>query len=510
VFRIKTAPEKRLSTRFLSCSLLFVLACAISIYVLYTPPFPGVADQGDFQRVMGVVGLRMTTDSGSHFFRYVIKEYDMAGISPLRFAGIIPTTSMIYPVAAAKLICRISGMDTFNTHILSAVYCLLYILSIILCLNLLEIKKESTFIFSGLISMFVLLDGNYLIWFNSLYGEPMMIIGLLIFTACCLFLIKSRNPRLKELLLLFFASLLFTGSKLQCIPSLPLIIYMIVRITWAKKESFHNDKMRLCVFLPVILLIYYCGGIYIDLNNTCGKDTKYNSVFYGILKNSDNTEKDLEMLGLSADLAVESGKHAYLPAEEYEKYVPWSKITEEEFYRKISNFKLLKFYLLNPGRLIKGLEYTASQSFQTQTSLGKYEKGAINSYTYQFNRFTFWSELRNRYFPKQLVFIILFTAVVLFFSVLKYIKNKSVLRLRLKIELFWVVAGIGFLQFPMPYIGNGEADTAKQLFLFNFIFDILIIAAVTSIFSTIITGIRRQPAIGGLLHRPKPFRLNRE
>ena len=29
----------------------------------------------------------------------------------------------------------------------------------------------------------------------------------------------------------------------------------------------------------------------------------------------------------------------------------------------------------------------------------------------------------------------------------------------------------------MPYVGNGQADTAKQLYLFNFIFDILLITS---------------------------------
>jgi hypothetical protein len=65
-------------------------------------------------------------------------------------------------------------------------------------------------------------------------------------------------------------------------------------------------------------------------------------------------------------------------------------------------------------------------------------------------------------------------------------KHKPDSRFRLKIELLWVIAGIGLLQFPMPYIGNGEADTAKQLFLFNFIFDILVIVVCVSIFSTLL------------------------
>jgi hypothetical protein len=34
---------------------------------------------------------------------------------------------------------------------------------------------------------------------------------------------------------------------------------------------------------------------------------------------------------------------------------------------------------------------------------------------------------------------------------------------------------IGLMQFPMPFIGNGQADTAHELFLFNFVFDVILV-----------------------------------
>ena len=44
---------------------------------------------------------------------------------------------------------------------------------------------------------------------------------------------------------------------------------------------------------------------------------------------------------------------------------------------------------------------------------------------------------------------------------------------------------IAILQFPMPFVGNGRCDTSKQLYLFNFIFDILIVIAIYWIVSKI-------------------------
>ena len=51
--------------------------------------------------------------------------------------------------------------------------------------------------------------------------------------------------------------------------------------------------------------------------------------------------------------------------------------------------------------------------------------------------------------------------------------------------LLWGVMFMGAIQFPMPFVGNGRADTAKQLFLFNFIFDILIVVIVVTLISKI-------------------------
>jgi hypothetical protein len=464
-----------------------IIAVLIIAYVLFVSPRPGVADQGDFQRVMSVTGLQEiknnTADTGSHFFKFVTTQYKTFPLNPLRLLGIIPTTSMIYPIALAKAACRVIDSEYFSTHVLSIIYSLMYISALFMCLKWSGIKRTSTRVFLCLLSLVILLDGNYIVWFNSLYGEPMMMIGLLLLVASVLFLSeRAEHIGYREIIFVSITSLLFLGAKLQCIPALPLIIYLIFRTAGLRSKTFRLVKPIKWTALPIFILFFYVGGIYVQLSATTGVDTKYNSVFYGILKNSENPEKDLELLGLSSDLAVEAGKHAYLPRDEYVKYVPWSQITEKEFNQKISNLKLLKFYLLNPKRFISGMEYTASQSFDTMGFLGKYEKSEVDDYTYTFNRFTFWSGFRSIFLPKKLSFIVLFYIAIFAVSIIEYLKKREDKAIRLRIELLWLIAGIGILQFPMPYVGNGEADTAKQLFLFNYTFDILIITACTWIF----------------------------
>lgn len=70
----------------------------------------------------------------------------MAPTNPLRLLGIIPTTSMIYPISLVKIICSVGASKIFNTEILAAVYATFYLASLFLCLKWLKIKKLSTII----------------------------------------------------------------------------------------------------------------------------------------------------------------------------------------------------------------------------------------------------------------------------------------------------------------------------------------------------------------------------
>lgn len=464
-----------------------LVACIIGLFILFYPPMPGIADQGDFQRVMKVTGLGNTKEQdGTQWFKYVITKYEALPTSSSRLLGAIPTTSMIYPITLGKFLCSIMGYNYFNTRILAFIYLILYITALYICICSIGFKSLSTTLFFSILSILILVDGNYIVWFNSLYGEPMMIIGMLLFISSVLYFLKHREDKsYAKFLFIFISSILFLGSKAQCFAALPFVVLIILRVTKITEKQISFNKTNVFLIVTIVLLSFYVKGIYSHIDGSCGVDTKFNSVFYGILKSSENPKKDLVELGLSPDLSVEAGKHAYMPQNAYVKYIPHSDITNKEFDEKINNMKLLKFYILHPDRLLKGMEYTASKCFHTETSLGKYEKYQVKKYTSEFNRFTLWSNFRNLEIPKTLVFIVSFYILVSLISVIEYIKNKNNETIILSIELLWVIMLIGITQFPMPYIGNGEADTAKQLFLFNYTFDIIFLVVITWIFNKV-------------------------
>lgn len=473
-----------------------LIATTIVIYVLFTYPQPGVADQGDFDRVMAASGLELLDSDKNNpdfkrFYQYTVTDYKIAKTSLYQILIRFVSTSMAYLIGLISMICKLLGQDVFKTGYLAAVYAAIYIFSIFISLKYINIKSKVVWTAIVLLSIFIFLDGNYLVWFNSLYGEPMMITSLLLYGAAFLYYIynekvlKREDKVFSRIVLLFIAAFLFIGSKMQVITALPIIMVMLGKVLWENRNKLIRKRLVILWVFYLILVIY---PLQINLvSGAISDDTNYNSVFYGILKDSKTPEQDLIDLGLNPDMAVEAGKHSYLPSSEYIKYVPRTEITKEEFYSKISNGKLAKFYLTHPLRLIEGMEYTAEKAFYTSTGLGKYSRSYSEEPISEFNRFTFWSSIRAEKLPHRLSFIVLVYILLFSVSLRSYIKNRDKEDLRAKIQLLWAFCLISILQFPMPYVGNGQADTAKQLYLFNFIFDIILLVSLAWLINKVVS-----------------------
>lgn len=481
-------------------SLFVIISICLIGYIIFKYPQMGVADQGDFDRVMFSSGLSLldadkTNPDFKRFYEYIVTDYKI-NTNIVTFIITIFGSSMGYLISFISYICKLLGQEIFKTQYLAIAYGIIYISSLTIILKNLNIKNNFKLIIVAIASIFIFMDGNYIIWFNSLYGEPMMISTLLLLIASFLYYINYKYIKKKDegieykILLVYIAAFIFLGSKMQVFTTLPFIILLLLKILIDNRKVLSRKKL---ILLSIVLFMVVIYPVEINMTNkNISKDTQYNSVFYGVLNGSETPEQDLIDLGLNPDMACEAGKHSYLEASEYVKYVPRTEITEQEFYSKISNGKLAKFYLTHPKRLIEGMEYTASKAFITSTSLGKAYRSDSEEPITTLNRFTTWSEFRENNFPKKLWFILSVYIAIFAVSIVEFIKNKENKGVINKIYLLWTLMLVGGIQFPMPYVGNGQADTAKQLYLFNFVFDILLLVGTMYILFNIINFIKKK------------------
>ncbi len=466
--------------------ILGLLALNMAAFVLMQEPRPGVADQGDFDRVMNVSGLELPAQKAAdhnfvRFLDYPVTDYHITAAGPVELLFRLKATSISYLITPISLVCKILGQDTFKTSYLAVIYLALYLLAVFVIARYLDPGNPLKQAGLALIALPVLLDGNYLVWFNSLYGEPMMMVTLLLYIAAWVYYIYRRyvqqvpGARFIEILLILAAAHLFLGSKLQVISAWPVIVLMLVLLIRADWSRLTRSQTAMVLILLGVVAWY---PLQLNIHNrSIGELTKYNSVFYGILKDSSDPAVDLIDMGLDPDMAVEAGKHAFLAAGDYSRYAPGAALTRNEFYSQVSNLDLITFYITHPARLLQGMKYTSGQAFTTATWMGKYSPEYSLAPVREFDRLTAWSQLRQQ-LPHNLLFITLVFLGVMTVSLRVYRQNRRRAEVRARIALLWAVMAIGLLQFPMPFMGNGYADTGKQLFLFNFTFDLAIVTTV--------------------------------
>lgn len=445
--------------------LFLTAAAAIFFFAVFYPPVRGIADQGDFERVMRPMGLDFPDDYSFYswserFFPTHFTKEDMLLYIP-RLLFIVPATAFMLPSFITRIFC----IGEFDVRALAVIIFVWYTLSCFFILRRVKIKNAVLRIVFIAFFIIVFYNGVNLTLFNSLYGQSVMLASFASLVCAGLYLFDSTKTASAPKILLFtLASCLILGSKLQCFVFAPFLAAAVIFI------GFKSNRRVLCALCAVIIMWHGVGGYFINGMNT-GRATRYNSVFYGILKDSPNPEKDLADFGLSTELLPDAGKHAFLDDSEY-ICPPNSKEAEEMFYSKISNTAIVKFYFTHPIRLFKAMELTAHEAFYNRIDLGTFEKKyGFEPYLSSY-RFTLWENFRS-HLPRTLMFIMPVWLLFIAFTVLKQ-KDRYFLPM-----LFIFI--IGAVQFAMPYIGNGAADISKQLFMFNTIFDFGLAIAVYSL-----------------------------
>lgn len=449
-----------MSRRLIYDIIFIVLAAVVFVCAVFIPPVRSIADQGDFERVMHPCGLDFFQnhsyyDFAERFFDINFDNINKAAYIP-RLLLIIPSTSFIIPTALTNLLCMAAGV--FDMRVLAVIMFLWYTAVCVLILHKIQLKSPVLNIIFIMCFIFVFFNGVNLTIFNSLYGQSIMLASFATVVLAGIYLFEWH--KISYFIFFTVSSCMLLGAKLQCFIFTPFLIILLLY------SGFKHKKITVAVICSVFVLWHGIGGYIINGGNL-NTDTQYNSVFYGILKNSPTPEEDLKSLGIDTDMAADAGKHAYLPSESY-KYPPRTDTTTEKFNDNISNFKLIKFYITHPMRLISAMETTAQNAFYNKIDLGTFEEkygfeSGKSSY-----RLTMWENLRSG-LPKTLFFII--PVWCLFLTVSIFILRRSKFCGLALLSVFTA----GAMQFAMPYIGNGETDISKQLFMFNIIFDFGII-----------------------------------
>jgi putative flippase GtrA len=445
------------------------VGAGLILWLLMLKPFVGIADNGDFQRIMATVGLDYGVPHESfsdRFYGYFHSQYRFREPG---LGGYISTEIPVVLLAVLLNLLLYSG-EVFDIRFLAGVYGVLLLAALYGLMKTGYLQNKAVRWFTAALSLFVFFDLGYIAYFNSLFGEPVSLVFLLL-TVILGIRILDRGGQGSGIGLLtsfIVCAVFLIGSKVQNAP----VGLMLALFAWRLRPLYTDRAWKRRVTVASAVLLLCSVLIYVTAPRELRTINQYQSVFYGILKDSPHPEKDLEELGLDPKLAVLAGTNYFTPNTPIPQQSP--ELTEL-FYKHISHGKIAEFYVTHPARFWKKLEATASSAFTIRPLyLGNYEQSAARGYRATFVSFDEWSRIKHELLPHSFYLILAFYAFYYGVLIRRWL-HSSGLSGKLLAELFMLVGVIGAVSYVVPVLGDGEADLAKHLFMFNACFDLMLV-----------------------------------
>ncbi|WP_099468395.1 glycan biosynthesis hexose transferase WsfD [Konateibacter massiliensis] len=466
-------------------AMVFAVAAAIIVtFVLFLPSRIGAYNNGDFGRMMTAMNIQYTKEdwenSDELSLTKVVENYDW--VEPYDYRKVIPTwgeLSQIWFSVPLKIIDNMVGLS-FSTVYVTAIYAVLIVISIFFIMQFLFHRFGVKAFWFAMVLLVVLLDLVNLGWLNSLFGEGIAYVSLLMVIASALKIADSKRGSCRfSFLILIFSEILFIGAKAQYTIATPVLIAGTFVLFWYHQPSKRWKKILYYALFFIGSIWLSVGAVHIYENNSgiSSPDTIYQSVFYGLLMLVEDPAKTLTELGLDPAMAVDTGKHAYLPKEAY-YCPPRTEKAEEMLYTKISTADLFLYYLKHPKLLYESMEITAQAAALDMPDYILLVGQKTTQEHAKVERFHIWGTIRSyltfgHFWEVMLVFGLEWVLGI------KFIWNKK-RNSRDKMLLFvlLMISAVGILQYPLTFIGNGYADNTKQLYLYRFIYDLVVMTGI--------------------------------
>ena len=450
-----------------------LLTGILLLTMLFLHPVIGMADNGDFYRVMVGNGLyKLDRNEADQYFSYSSTQYGMYKYYNEFASGFQSAQTPLIGMAVFldKLLTGQDGIFDirFQAAILS-IYCMaaVYLLTKYATLR----AKGILAYLIAVLAVFLFADVGYLAYFNSFYAEGLAFVSFLAAIASALLLCAGWGK--KTLLLLSFTinGLILTCSKQQFAPIGVLLGILCLFLNTPRKGLSRQNASKWFKRGCAAALAITGVLVYVVIPQEFVEINAYHAMTRGVLMTSDNPEKALKEFQINP-------QYALLDQTIYYEHNPVIDVQDpmlkEDFYARYGFVSIAKYYALHPGQLIAMLDAAAKSANSIRPeSIGNYEKSAGHAPGAQSSFFSLYSTVKKAWVPKTIGFILLFFAGMMAVS----FKDRR----RMIILAFVLVMGLS--QIAVSIIGAGDADLAKHMFLYNEAFDICVFVLLSAAIS---------------------------
>lgn len=461
---------------------LAVLAVVIMSLVLFSGGGAGLSNNGDFGRVMSTNSLEFADNNVPYVyqdtFRMVFRgssggEKLWNLLFSLQGTETYPSVHLVFIRASlagnlALNVLTASPLSTYRVEVLGGIYLLLYAALLFLLFRSFRLPRPGADLLVKLLMLVVLCDEGYITYFNSLYSEPVQILGLLAMAVFALRALAGQGRTLCNAVCFFLSCVVYGWSKFI---NLPVAVLCILGFGAALALGAEK-KLRRRLLAGGAACIILLGVVYLSLPGWMDYETNYNAVFFGILKDTgkDKQAEYLRELELPESMAEFADTNYYT-----ERSAPARESGEfRAAFSRLSKVDLLFFYLRHPGYYLQKLDVAMAHSGFIRPYYLSNLDGSHPRLTFA-DRFGLWSWARGQlpFDTWALTGFIMLGALLLLGPLLSK-KGGRCATLRAALVLLSLLSSMAY-QFLMPIVTNGEGDLAKHMFAFAQWIDLLVL-----------------------------------
>ena len=435
------------------------LAGTALVWQLFVPPIVGLADQGDFGRVLGPLGYAPVPKGPDHKYWYVTRTFvrDPSYREP-RWEQI--SSGFILATMAVTLSRVLTGPGTFDITVFGFTHAVLFLLAFA---RLLYVTRNlAMYRAAWALMLLVLTDVGYVAYWNSLYTEPASCLWFLFLLAESIDLCGREQISTGHVLCWNVFAVLWIMARTQnaalCIP---LAAYDL-RMVWRTP----GRGGRYAALGGVVAICVAGGVMYRSLLPAPRVSVLYDVVFFGVLPEAEDVRSDLKALGLDPNYARYSGT------------LPWSPGTGvadgnlvNALQANVSPFSLMEFYLRRPARMWRHLQARLPTALSLRPEFcGNFDRSAGRPPGARSNAVALWSSFHERCLSPIALLLLGALVLVPVGGVAFVLSHGTTASARRWVELGILLATCCSTAFFVAAFGDAY-DNVKHQFLFNLLLD---------------------------------------
>ncbi|WP_053957229.1 hypothetical protein [Inediibacterium massiliense] len=448
-----------------------VLLIIISGYALFFEPLIGIADNGDFFRIMAANDLKHEEDRDVNVFGYFTNQYDKLQYYNELKGKIKSTHSMMIQLAIK--------IDDFFTHDkkfdmrFQAFLCLMVLaLSLYWIVEFVEkvIYKKRAQYFLAFLAVIIFGDIGYTSYFNSFYGEAIAYPFYMVSISSLLKFSLEKDIKIRYLVIYFLGSFMFMGSKNQFAVNGILSFLLLASLLFFKMKRYKkivSFGLAAGLFISTVLM-------YMVIDENIYLINKYHMITRGVMLFEPNVEEVTQRVGLNKQYSL-LAETIYFDATPM--IHPKDEKLMDDFYKNYNLATVTLYYFTNPSAFMKIIKLGCKNSFTIRPEvLGNFEKSAGREFGEKTSFFSLWSEWKENYIPHSPGLIFMFLVVCISLNVYRIFQYKvnSTSKIMYYYEIVMIyVFFTGFSQILVSLIGAGDTDLKKHLFMTTVSLDIL-------------------------------------